>query len=190
MTNGVFAQDKEDESIEWLALSVYGLFDYPIYDTTQVFSKIISCGAGAGLGLEFGLPFELPRKNQLGLSVRSFWRHGFIKDTSIVANLEQLTVFGGVFYKLPLGTNDFELVPELSYGGLLHFVNKAEENGLNNIYFSHQIYFSPALRANVSGKSNFVMLEFAPVYTLTIENNAQMLHEVGLRLGAVLHLLK
>ncbi len=182
-----------DFSFERLSLAVFGLFQLPLYGGADGYADVVSKSVGAGLSLELGLPFAAPIQNQFGLLFRAFWRYDFteeIDEGEVITSLNDVAATFGFFYKIPLGTQNVLLVPELGYGAMLHIVDAPEAANLDSLYVSHLVHAATALRVNVSGAADFVMLDASPMYTLLIEKDGEMMHELGARLGLSFKLVR
>ncbi len=150
---------------------------------------------GAGVDLEYTLPFRLPKNMRLGISEHVDYAHIFPKSGSNLKRGDDISFSTGVFLRIPFLAwgQSFAFQPEVSYAIFLHNVEGQNHSKAKGWYSDQAISFAPALRWMPNRMAKFPKImrdafefEFAPIYTLSLENK-HTLNQFGIRLGAIWH---
>lgn len=165
------------------SIGLYGAGDFPLAD----YAEFCTANAGGGLGVELAIPLGSDNFS-IGFSARSSFRYGFVNpNNSVIDSLYDLDFLAGFFVRLgfSIGKLQMAFVPELSYGGLCHFVQpKPGIFDLNNFYMDQIMTFAPSLRFVLPAD---LEIEAAPVYAISFEKEI-VPQQIGGRIGLLWHI--
>lgn len=154
-------------------LNMYGKACLPFGEYTNY----VSASAGAGIGVELD-PFFVPN---LGTSLHADFQANFLKDKRI-QSIWDFAFYGGIWYRLNWGSFAFQ--PEVNYGVCIHKVTMVPGwKGPEGMNLDQMLQIAPAFRWTPGAKFNSTTaIDIAPCYTIIFEN-ANLIHQLGLRIG-------
>ena len=156
---------------------------------TGDWAKFVKTGVGGGLSVEYTLPFKISSFD-MGLSLRSEFDVLVPSANGVVESAFDVIVLPGAFLRFPFDFDKvtFALVPEVSYGFVMHNLKGRANSSVNGLYVDQMISITAGIRLSVSSIKN-LDFEASPLCLIEFEKS-NILIQPGYRLGVLYNFSK
>lgn len=178
---------KETDPIRYKGFAVGAYFSNTY--ATGDWAKFVKTGIGCGLSVEYTLPVKVDSFD-IGVSLKSEFDTLIPVSNGVLESAFDFIVLPGAFLRFPFDFNKvtFALVPEVSYGFVMHNLKGRASNSVSGVYLDQMISIAAGMRLTVTSIKNFEF-EATPLCLIVLEKSS-MLIQPGYRIGALYHFSK
>lgn len=178
---------KENNAIRYKRFAV-GTYFSNSYATGN-WANYVKTSLGGGITVEYTLPLKI-NSFDLGVSLKSEFDALIPVSNGVLGSAFDIVVLPGAFLRYPFDFNKvtFALVPEVSYGFVMHNLKGRDNSSVSGVYLDQMISISAGMRLTVSSIKK-LEFEAAPLCLICLEKS-NILIQPGYRIGALYHFTK